>query len=107
MQYYRNLLESSFGNSEKVWSNTNSILGKTHRSQNISIKLDGIIVSEPEPIASTFNFYFNYIPIFHLKVILINDQIPESENFTQTSIVEIIKVVHKLKNSDIVGWNNI
>ena len=61
-QYYRNLLESSFGNSKKIWSNINLILGKKHRSQNTSIRLNGIIVSEPEPIASTFNSYFNDIP---------------------------------------------
>ena len=58
-QYYRNLIESSFENSKKVWSNTNSILSKKHRSQNTSIRLNGIIVREPESIASIFNSYFN------------------------------------------------
>ena len=58
-QYYRNLLESSFGNIRKVWSNINSILGKKHRSQNTSIRLNVIVVSKSEP--STFNFYFNDI----------------------------------------------
>ena len=36
------------------------------------------------------------------------DQIRESENVTQTSIiVEITEVIHKLKNSNSVGWENI
>ena len=37
----------------------------------------------------------------------LNDQIPELENFTRTSIVEITKVIHKLKNRNSVGWDNI
>ena len=61
-QYNHNLLESSFRNSKKVWSNINSILGNKHRSQNTSIRLNGILVSEPEPIATTFKSYFNNIP---------------------------------------------
>ena len=58
-QYYGNQLESSFGNWKTVWSNINYILGKKHRSQNTSIRLNGIIVSEPVKIASTFNSFSN------------------------------------------------
>ena len=54
-QYYHNLLESSFGNSKKVWSNINTILGKNSKSPSTSIKLNGIIINEPEVIASSFN----------------------------------------------------
>ena len=81
--------------SKKVWSNINySILGKKHRSQNTSIRLNGIIVSEPVLIASTFNSYFNDIPATLTNNISNNaisfesyfsEQIPESENFNQTS----------------------
>ena len=37
-QYYHNLLESSFGNSKKVWSNINTILGKNSKASSTSIK---------------------------------------------------------------------
>ena len=42
----------------------------------------------------------------NLKVI-IDDQIQESENFHQTSILEKKKIIKKLKNSNSVGWDNI
>ena len=67
-RYYRNLLESSFGSNKNVWSNINSILGKKHQSQNSSIRHNGIIVSEPVPIASTFNSYINKIPVVSVKL---------------------------------------
>ena len=114
-QCYRNLLESLL-ETVKVWSNVNSILGKKHRSQNTPIRLNGIIVSKPEQIASTFNSYFNIIPATLSSNIsnnaitfesYVNYQIPVSEKFTQTSLVEISKVIHKLKNSNSVGWDNI
>ena len=60
--YHHNLLESSFGNSKKVWSNGNTILGKNRKSSSTSIKLNGIIINEPEVIASSFNSYFNSSP---------------------------------------------
>ena len=62
-QYYRTLLETSIGNSKKIWSNINYFLGKKHSSINTTIKLDGIQVAEPETIANAFNSYFNSIPI--------------------------------------------
>ena len=62
-QYYRTLLETSIGNSKKIWSNINCILGKKHSSANTTIKLDGNHVAEPETIANAFNSYFNSIPI--------------------------------------------
>ena len=37
----------------------------------------------------------------------LDDQVPESDNFHQKSILEITKVFKKLKNSNIVGWDNI
>ena len=94
-QYYHNLLESSFGNSKKVWSNINTILGKTGKLSSTSIKLNGIVINEPEVIASSFNSYFKSIPttlsnninnnILTFKNYLI-DQIPEAENFQPSSI---------------------
>ena len=79
-------------------------------SQNTSIRLNGIVVSEPEPIASIFNPHFNDISAilsYNISNNAItfesdpNDQIPLSENFTQTSIiiVEITKVIDKLKKA--------
>ena len=50
-QYYRNLLGTSIGNSEKIWSNINCIFGKKRSSINTTINLDGIRVAEPETIA--------------------------------------------------------
>ena len=35
------------------------------------------------------------------------DQIPEAENFHQTSIPEITKIIANLKQSNSVGWDNI
>ena len=61
-QYYHNLLESSFGNTKKVWSNNNTILGKNHKSSCTAIKLNDIIINEPEVIDNSFNLYFNSIP---------------------------------------------
>ena len=60
--YYHNLRESYFRNSKKVYSNINTILGKNRKSSSTSIKLKGIIINEPEVIASSFNLYFNSIP---------------------------------------------
>ena len=37
----------------------------------------------------------------------LHDQIPESDNFHQTSIHEIKKIIKNLKNSSSVGWDNI
>ena len=86
-QYYHNLLESSFRNSKKVWSNINTILGKNCKSSSTSIQLNGIIINEPKVIASSFNSYFNSIPttlsnninnnILTFKNCLV-DQIPEA-----------------------------
>ena len=89
-QYYHNLLESSFGNSKKVWSNINTILGKNRKSTSTSIKPNGIINNEPEVIARSFISYFNSIPTTLSNSINNNiltfenyrvDQIPEAENF--------------------------
>ena len=76
-----NLLDNSFGNSKKVWSHINTILGKNRKLSSTSIKLYGIIINEPELIASSFNTYFNRIPtslsnnmnnnILTLKIILL------------------------------------
>ena len=61
---------------------------------------------------NAFNSYFNSIPITlsdninnSLTAIesYLDDQIPESDNFHQTSILEI----KKKKNSNSVGWDNI
>ena len=49
-QYYHNLLESSFGNSKKVWSNINTILGKNRKASSNFIKLNDIIINEHEVI---------------------------------------------------------
>ena len=110
-QYYHNLLESSFGNSKKVWSNINTILGKNHKSSSTSIKLNSIIINEPEVIASSFNTYFNSIPttlsyninnnILTFKNYLV-DQIPEAENFP-SSIPEITKIITNIKQSNSVS----
>ena len=54
-QYYHNLLMSSFGNSKKVWSNINTILGKNRKASSTSIKQNGIIINEPEVIPNSFN----------------------------------------------------
>ena len=45
-QYYRTLTETSKGNSKKIWSNINCIVGKKHSLINATIKLDGIHVAE-------------------------------------------------------------
>ena len=115
-QYYHNLLESSFGNSNKVWSNINTILGKNRKSSSTSIKLNDIIINEPDVITSSFNSYFNRIPTtlsnninnyiltFENDVV---DQILEAENFQPSSIPEITKIISILKQSNSVGWDNI
>ena len=115
-QYYHNLLECSFGNSKKVFSNTSTILGKNRKSSSTSIKQNVIINNEPEVIASSFNSYFNSIPttlsnninnnILTFENYLV-DQIPEAENFQPSSIQEITKIITNLKQSNSVGWDNI
>ena len=115
-QYYCTLLETSIGNSKKVWSNINCILGKKHSSINTTIKLDDIHVAEPETIANAFNSYFNSIPITLSDNINNNltafesylaDQIPESDNFHQTSIHEITKIINNFKNINSGGCDDI
>ena len=104
-QYYRTLLETSAGNSKKIWLNIYCILGKKHSSINTTIKLNGIHVAEPETIANAFNSYFNFIPITlsdninnNLTVFecYLAVQIPESGNFHQTSILEITNIIKKI-----------
>ena len=86
------------------YQHINFILGKKHSSINTTIKLDGIHVAEPETIANGFNSYFNSIPIILSDNInnnltafesYLDDQIPESDNFHQTSIHEITKIIKK------------
>ena len=98
-----------------MWSNINTILGKNRKSPSTSIKLDGIIINEPEVIASSFNSYFNSIPTSlsnNINKILtfenyLVDQIPEAENFQPSSIPEMTKIITNLKQSNSVGWDNI
>ena len=67
-------------------------------------------------IANAFNSYFNSIPVPLSDNInnnltafesYLDDQIPESDNFHQTSIHEITKIIRDVKNSNSVGWDNI
>ena len=104
------------GNSNKICSNINCILGNKLISINTSIKLTGIDVAEPETIANAFNSYFNRIPVTlrdnmnnNLTAVesYLDDQIPESDNFRQTSILEITKIIKKNFKSNNVGWDNI
>ena len=99
-----------------MWSNINTILGKNRKSSSTSIKLNGIIINEPEVIASSFNTYFNSIPTTLSNNINNNiltfknyhvDQIPEAENFHPSSIPEIIKIITNIKQSNSVGCDNI
>ena len=89
-QYYCTLLQTSIGNSKKIWSNINCILSKKHSAINTTIKLNGILVAEPETIANAFNSHFNSIPIALSDNInnnltafesYLDDQIPESTIF--------------------------
>ena len=114
-QYYHNLFEGSFGNSKKVWANINTILCKNRKSSSTSIKLNGIIINEPEVIASSFNLYCNSIPTTLSNIINNNilifenylvDQILEAENFQPSLIPEITKIITNLKQSNSVGWDN-
>ena len=109
-QYYRTLLETSIGNSKKIWSNINCILGKKQCAIKTTIKLDGILVAEPETIANALNYYFNSIPITNNNLTAFEsylaDQIPEADNFHQTSIHEITKIIKNLKVSNSVGLDN-
>ena len=115
-QYYHNLLQQSSGNSKKIWTNINSILGKKHKSNNSSIKINGQINNEPNVIASTFNSYFNNVLISLSNNIpdrgatfetFMHQQIPESPNFNTTSIDEVKNIIKELKNSTSFGWDNI
>ena len=89
-----------------MWSNINTIFGKKHKSPNTSIKLNGIIINEPEVIASSFNSHFNSFPTTLSNNINTNnltfenylvDKISEAKNFHQTSIPEITKIIANLK----------
>ena len=95
--YYHTLLETSIGNSKKIWSNINCI-DKKYSSINTTIKLDDIHVAEPETIANVVNSYLNGIHITSGDNInnnlttferYLHDKIPESDNFHQTSIHEL------------------
>ena len=89
----------------------NSIRGKNHKSPNTSVKLNGIIINEPEVIASSFNSHFNSIPITmsnNIDTILmfgnyLNDKIPLTENYHHTSIPEITKITGKLNQGNSVA----
>ena len=73
-------------------------------------------MSQSQLLVSNFSSYFNDIPATLRNNIRnnaitfesnLNDQIPESENVTKISTLEIIQVIHKLKYSNSVGWDNI
>ena len=111
-KYYHTLLETPIGSSKKIWANINCIHGEKHNSLNPTIQLDGIHVDELETIETAFNYYFNTIPIALSDSINFNlaafesyhdDQIPKSDNFHQTSILEITKIMKILKYSNSVG----
>ena len=71
--------------------------------------------AEPQTIANVLNSYFNSIPITlsdNIHNITVfesyhDDQIPDSDNFHQTSIHEITKIIKNFKNSNSIGWDNI
>ena len=78
-----------------------------------TIKLNGINIAEPETIANAFNSYFNSLPITLRDNINNNltafqsyhdDQIPESDNFHQTSILKITKIIKNLKIATVLDW---
>ena len=82
------------------------ILCRKHSSISTTIKLIGINVADTETIANTFHSYFNSIPITLGDNInnnltsfqsYLHDQIPESENFHQTPILEITKIIKNVK----------
>ena len=93
-----------------------TIIGKKHSSISTTIKLNGIDVAEPKTIANAFDSDFNIVPITLSDNInnnltefesYLDDQIPESNNFHQTSILEITKIIKKIKNNNSDGWDNI
>ena len=99
-----------------MWSNIYTILGKNRKSSSTSIKLNDIIINEPEVIDSSFNSNSNSIPITLSNNINNNiltfanylvDQITEAENVQPSSIPEITKIVINLKQRKSVGWDNI
>ena len=93
-------------------SNINIILDDKHKKINTVIKLNGIIINEPEVIASSLNFYFNRIPTTlsnNLNNNILNylvDQIPEAENCQQT-FPEITKFMANLNKVSSVARNDI
>ena len=89
---------------------------KKHCSITTTIKLNGINVAEPETTAPTFNFHFNRISVtlsdninYNLTTFesYIDDQIPESANSHQTSILEKTKIIKNLQNNNNVECDNI
>ena len=105
-KYYYDLLQQSSGNSKKIWTNINTILGKKHKSNNLSIKINGQISNESNIIASTFNSYFNNIPTSLRNSIpdsgttfetFMHEPIPEAPNFDATSIDEVKNIIKELK----------
>ena len=80
-------------------------LVKKHSSINTTIKLKGIDIAESATIANAINSYVYSIPITLSDDInknltafesYLDDQIPESDNFHQTFIFDLTKIIKYL-----------
>lgn len=114
--YIQNLIETSQGNSKKVWKILSNLLGKTKQSNSDSIIIDDEVITDPQTISNAFNNYFNSIPNTLSESIISNnipfehylrDAIPEQPIFNPTDSNEVKSIINDLKNSCSTGWDNI
>ena len=59
--HHQNQFKNVQGNTKKTWKTINSILGKSKNSQNIALKINSQLTTDPQTISDHFNEYFSNI----------------------------------------------
>lgn len=117
--YYNNLFENSGNNLKKTWSIVNELIGNKSKLRNpdkIVLKVNDVIISDPELCANSFNDYFS------TAAGQLTENMPESNDFLNflityegcstlhfqpTTTAEIFQLITNLNSSSAVGFDGI
>ena len=60
-KYYENILLKHQGNSKRIWSILNDLLGRNKREKDFSLEVNGELTDNPKVIVEEFNNYFSNV----------------------------------------------
>ena len=60
-KYYENILRKHQGNSKKIWSVMNELLGRNRREKDFALEVNGEVSENPKVIVEEFNNYFSNV----------------------------------------------